>query len=115
VTPSKQEVVFNKVSEHLMTQKRKATGGNGCAYRGVDGTKCAIGCLIPDAIYSPSMEGYGVRGLLTLYPQLFELFGDPTLLKHLQFVHDLLPVEDWKGALSGLAIAHGISRPPCLE
>ena len=27
-----------------------------CAYRGYDGTKCAVGCLIPDDVYSPFME-----------------------------------------------------------
>jgi len=35
--------------------------GNGCLYRGPDGTKCAVGHLIADADYLPVMEGRGVN------------------------------------------------------
>lgn len=31
----------------------------GCAYRGADGMKCAIGFLIKDRFYRPEMEGFG--------------------------------------------------------
>ena len=30
-----------------------------CMYRGPNGTKCAVGCLIPDEMYLPEMESSG--------------------------------------------------------
>ena len=53
--------IFNKVAKHLLKQGRRARDGNGCAYRGENGTKCAVGCLIPDALYDDRLEGSSVR------------------------------------------------------
>lgn len=61
---TKQEA-FDQMVAHLREQKafsiRKldiADGETipGCAYRGEGGVKCAVGCLIPDNLYSPKME-----------------------------------------------------------
>ena len=50
--------VFNRVKAHLLTQNAQALDYcGGCAYRGQDGTKCAVGCLITDNAYSPGIEG----------------------------------------------------------
>lgn len=38
-------------------QSRIAEGSPGCAYRGFDGRRCAVGVLIPDEIYSVDIEG----------------------------------------------------------
>ena len=50
--PTDEQEVFDRVARHLLTQRRKSmierSAGPVCAFRGVDGTKCAIGCLIPD-------------------------------------------------------------------
>lgn len=35
-----------------------------CAYRGEDGKRCAVGHLIPDAVYKPEMEGHNALDLL---------------------------------------------------
>lgn len=48
---------FNIVKEHLLKQQCRALGRGGCAYRGAEGRKCAIGCLIPDDKYTPDLEG----------------------------------------------------------
>jgi hypothetical protein len=49
--------IFDTVAKHLLAQGERAITENGaCAYRGVEGRKCAIGCLIPDEVYDPNME-----------------------------------------------------------
>lgn len=35
-----------------------------CLYRTPEGNKCAVGCLIPDEVYTPDMEGVGIDSLL---------------------------------------------------
>jgi hypothetical protein len=50
--------VFDQVVKHLLKQgKRAYQEGKGCRYRTDDGLKCAVGCLLPDAAYTPDMEG----------------------------------------------------------
>lgn len=50
--------IFLKVKNHLLTQMVKSMepDSQSCAYRGQNGTKCAIGCLIPDEHYDPIIE-----------------------------------------------------------
>lgn len=64
--PSKQET-FDTVCEFLINQGRGAVAADGsCAYRGEGGSKCAVGCLIPDDAYNPAWEGNGVLYKRTL-------------------------------------------------
>lgn len=49
--------IFDKVAEHLATQKRPSLRSSGCAYRGDEGRKCAFGIFIPDADYTKDFEG----------------------------------------------------------
>lgn len=57
---NKQEI-FEKVCRHLATQNARSVGDSGdCAYRGENGTMCAVGCLISDECYNESLEGYTV-------------------------------------------------------
>lgn len=56
--------IFNKVATHLLTQGKRSVASDGsCMYRGPEGTKCAIGCLIEDDEYHPLLEGKGAYGL----------------------------------------------------
>lgn len=134
---SKQDV-FNKVSTHLLKQKEVASNMRGCAYRGIkrneitdpDGNlsfvdvclKCAVGCLIPDSIYEPRMEGRGVDWLLKEYPKFKEQFqceviwnkgyvydDSKDILTALQYVHDCRKVQEWKQELSAVAVVFGVS------
>jgi len=59
------QAVIDKILTHLWDQGECSLVrlGVGCAYRGLNGTKCAIGILIPDDIYSPDMEGKTFRQL----------------------------------------------------
>lgn len=111
---TKQEI-FDRVSGHLLTQKRQSVDSNGnCTYRWKlpDGPvlSCAVGCLIPDNLYRPSFEGTGVSGLLRMVEPLRELLGmeNEMLLRELQWLHDKEPVDYWKVKLSTLAAGLGL-------
>jgi hypothetical protein len=67
--------IFDTVAKHLFTQGKPAKQmvpdpdsddgeDNQCRYRAADGTKCAVGVLIPDELYVESMEGQSLSGLI---------------------------------------------------
>lgn len=64
------------------------------AYRGVDGCSCAAGCLIPDSLYAPSMEGRGVSEDQPAGIVLTSLGHDIPLVQQLQLLHDGL-ISTW--------------------
>lgn len=82
---------FNRVTRHLLKQKKQSRSssalGEFCAYRGDGGLKCAIGCLIPDTVYSVHMENTTVVVINENYPELG--FGRiVNELHELQCIHD---------------------------
>lgn len=107
--------VFDTVAVHLLDQgepARRNAGGTGCAYRGVGGLKCAVGCLIPDEDYDAIIEGtvtgpclfkathpstreLKMRELLTK----LDLVQHLDLLRRLQFIHDDHDPDDWLNML----------------
>ena len=57
--------IFDTVLTHLRKQGKAAKSIYGkCLYRGVGGTSCAVGCLIPDAMYDLRIEGLEVRHIM---------------------------------------------------
>lgn len=74
------QFVFNKIMAALARQNYEksmadtlndSTGPahETCAYRGNDGRRCAVGCLITDQAYDPGFEGedaYGVNDAVNL-------------------------------------------------
>jgi len=85
--------IFDKVATHLLKQGRRSTqpeSGEMCAYRGADGTKCAVGVLIPDELYNDMMEGRTIVGLLDSeqYNLPEWMSKNEGLLGSLQSVHD---------------------------
>jgi hypothetical protein len=107
--------IFDIVATHLRKQGRKSMYKNqiddlSCAYRGQDGAKCAVGCLILDSEYNPRFEGINIR-LLLLSPvecgvpqSLVErLMPHYELLRSLQFVHDYNDVPFWEKQLLDVA------------
>lgn len=105
---NKQEV-FDRVWNHFVVEgnplsiSRDIEGS--CLYRGPDGTKCAVGLLIPDELYSPDMEGNSVCGLIDDFANKslakvldVENKDDISFLARLQSAHDLAddvdPIED---------------------
>ena len=64
-----QSEIFNYVVDHLRRQGKaskltESCGDQICAYRGYEGTMCALGCLIADDEYKESWEGHGIHMLL---------------------------------------------------
>jgi hypothetical protein len=85
--------IFDTVARHLIAQGRQAKdeGGN-CVYRAEDGSKCAVGCLITDEEYVPSMETvvFGQREAGTER----QIAWPPRLLAHKRLLHVLQDVHD---------------------
>lgn len=106
--------IYNKVKKHLLTQKCKAINKNKmCLYRGPKKTKCAAGCLIPDALYKKSFEGQDIYELLSDYDSKevfgFKLDDDSfALISGLQSVHDDTDTLNWKEALQRVAESYGL-------
>jgi hypothetical protein len=82
---------FDIVVRHLKTQKTQSKGSFGCAYKGDNGNKCAVGALIPDDQYKPSLEGQAVSMIQPDVPALQYL--NHHLLLALQLAHD--DMENW--------------------
>ncbi len=85
--------IFDKVSEFLIKQGKPCMTDVGCTYRGPDGLKCAVGCVLPDELYHPGMDTSDDGGIHTIwwkYPEVAGYFGQVKLpfLQELQKVHD---------------------------
>jgi hypothetical protein len=104
--------IFDKVAHHLLTQRQVSRTEGCCRYRDDHGLKCAIGCLIPDEIYDPTIEEatVGTRkvmgllsraGVIPEYDQVHVLLTD--FLQDLQLVHDDCEVDRWAERLTDLA------------
>lgn len=97
---NQRQATFEKVARHLFAQGKqsKEPGPDWtsvCLYRGPEETSCAVGCLIPDELYSPDMEYKSVTHIANGLKQLPE-FSDMLLLNDLQEIHDW--DENWKNS-----------------
>lgn len=86
---------FDQVVAHLRKQGRPAIANSCCRYRTFTGLTCAIGCLIPDAIYAETLEGNSIDSIICdmtdgTADAVRELFDavDLELLDRLQAIHD---------------------------
>jgi hypothetical protein len=55
--------IFDKVALHLLEYGRlgiRSEDGSGCVYKTDTGLSCAVGCLIPDDLYDPLVEGMSI-------------------------------------------------------
>lgn len=86
--------VFNHVVNHLREQGCQSLFREKimCAYRGDGGTMCAVGCLIADDEYGPSLENNSIFALFekNLLPTDLKERVEPNLhiLSDLQTLHD---------------------------
>lgn len=128
--------IFDTVATHLLAQGARSQrivvrhdddtteGVTVCAYRGAEGQKCAIGCLILDEAYEPDLEGYTVAAAPVLarlqdahvMPPTTPGYGDDPgvrlrrrLLFDLQGLHDSASVLAWPLELRLLAEDYGLS------
>jgi hypothetical protein len=100
--PEDPQLVFDKVAEHLLTQKERSeySPNYQCLYRSPKGLKCAAGCLIPDSDYKEEMEkkpwnilvSSGIVPATNMY-----------LIRRLQRIHDVFYPIQWPTKLHQLA------------
>ena len=69
--------LIKDIAAHLAKQREqsklvRSTTNYCCAYRGEGKTMCAVGCLIPDEIYHPIMEGMSIGSIFGAYSQVEE-------------------------------------------
>jgi len=126
------KAIYEKVRDHLLKQGNRAEVdipnkgfGFSCAYRGERGTKCAAGCLIDDAHYSPEFEGVSLsvdrhsakfETSERIWKAIFDSGVEDTpanrrLVTKLQDIHDHAPIISWPGALFDLALRFGFEEP----
>lgn len=96
-----EQEVFDQVANHLLTQNKKFENFDGiCMYRGLNGLKCAAGCLIGDDEYNPEFEN-------TTWYILVQLGKVPRkhldLIDELQILHDSTDCHKWKDGLKCIA------------
>ena len=109
---------YDKVRDHLMTQRKPSQKYSHssemmmCRYRGSKGRMCAIGCLIPDELYSSSIEGEIVRKLPADILAALGVSGpdDAHFLQRLQSIHDDVKPSFWAESLYEFAESNGL-RP----
>lgn len=101
-----QQEMFDTIIPALLKQGGPSLGPEaadpesiGCMYRGDDGRKCAVGVLIPDELYTPSMEGRSAEDMMKIYLDVQNLLGAENVefLEAMQQVHDSNPydAEEW--------------------
>lgn len=106
--------LYSTSRNHLLTQMQKSLRlrsseigkdslyPSKCAYRGVGGLKCAVGCLIPDERYDPTLEGFSA------YNERVQKATEHTkeqnaLAGALQRVHDTCEPNNWQLQLDNVA------------
>ena len=57
--------LINTIATHLAKQQKRSVTEKGCAYRGDGGTMCAVGCLIPDELYTDRIETLTYAGIMS--------------------------------------------------
>ena len=85
------QYIIDTVAAHLRKQGvRSHDGRDKCLYRGPNGTKCAVGCLLPDDLITEAANSDCVWTLIVGDRRVADHLGrgNCTLLGALQRVHD---------------------------
>ncbi len=110
---------FDKICNHLMTQKARAIGPTGmCVFRDAEGRKCAVGCLIPDELYTPDLESTPYpKHLMYKAPSVAAILDgvDLHLLRDCQCVHDHTQADKWLDALRIVATRYRLDTPRSIQ
>jgi len=111
------QAIFDSVVTQMLAQKRKSMIGGKCKYRGENGLKCAVGCVLPDEVYTPDLE-VGISGLIAKLKKRYgdcemvrEMWRDEDLLRSLQRVHDYQPPKSWYERFGLVAYKYGLKMP----
>lgn len=94
---AKAQYTFDTIATHLLVQGQRSEarfpdldGGmlNGCAYRGNNGLRCAVGFCISNEKYSPELEGKICSNPYVLNAIDAQYCNDGFFLSALQQIHD---------------------------
>ncbi len=114
--------VFTKVLTHLRQQGYASVHQtmSMCMYRSDFGDMCAVGCLIPDDLYSPSIEEMTIDQVIASNINIQVLFDGVSqeLLVDLQLAHDhelprkianeLFELDSWEYEMEQIAKKYGL-------
>ena len=103
---------FNTMVKHLRAQGVPSIDYRiGCLYRGPNGLKCAVGCLISDEEYRPDMETFKASVLIRngVVSGLSEV--DLDLLDRMQRLHDCNHPDDWEDGFQRIATDYRLEMP----
>lgn len=115
------QAVYNQVRDHLLAQNKRSeqfspqNNETMCAYRGQDGLKCAVGVLIKDEYFRPTINSLNLESPQVLIA-LEDSLGLPGIsndeiyfLNGLQTIHDLDCPTAWKTKLTEFALSHSLT------
>lgn len=96
--------------------KNTNSAGTRCYYRGPDGSKCAVGCLIPDNLYHSDFEDKTLDRLYVDYPSVARYLGADSkqFLRLAQEMHDYgetKTVQQFLDKLDALALQFNLVPP----
>lgn len=118
-TPPSPQEIFDHVVAHLREQKvlSKEEDSPRCRYR-LGNLACAVGCLIPDSVYDPSIEYNEIGTLFEIgdLKEFFTAYGITNLdneklklLGELQAVHDNIAPPFWNANFKALATTFNLT------
>ena len=103
-----------QMQERMLAQNERSTGGSViwyklCRYRGDNGNACPVGCITPDHVYDPKMEGLNADKVREDFPAFAEYFEgvNPALMTEAQHMHDYIDVDKWPDVFNALVIKYG--------
>ena len=99
------DALLKQGQKSINEERSREDGETLCMYRGDNGCKCAIGHLIPDENYKPSLENKPYND-----SRVLEAAGLPASLTNaqrrlyssMQDIHDSRPVDVWPAAFAAL-------------
>jgi hypothetical protein len=108
---SAKQKTLNKGARHLRKQGKKSRENGKCLYRGPNGTRCPVGAMIPNRLYTVDLENQ------TPYcddvETILKTLGyDVDVATDLQCIHDSNDVEDWEKLLATVADKFNLVLPP---
>jgi hypothetical protein len=112
---TKQQIAEGIYDWFFVKGNPRSTKGSWCVYRGdTENHRCAVGCLLPNELYSPEMENLSIDDVCTKFPKVEEHFGSENtpFLGSCQYWHDSRS----KWEIIGIFQDHGIdtSKMPLL-
>lgn len=110
--------IFDNTLFKLRAQGMPALYGSSCLYRAANGNRCAVGHQIPDALYTPAMEGFRIDRLIGHYDFPDYFYDNLSLLSRMQSAHDndyTHSSEAWEQSMEAISIEFGLHYTPAEE